>query len=150
VWKVSGATVYVNDPASTKAERTAGSWATFKSQVKFYWIVKRPGNVPAASGSTETTVSTPTATRMVLAESLTLECYGSDRAVAGALVRLDLAEVQSYFWITSVRHQYGTPHRMTLTLQRSFYEPPDETTEEVTEVTGVVVVSEEMGEALET
>ena len=150
VWKVQGATVYVNDPASTKTERTAGSWATFKSQVKFYWIAKRPGNVPAASGNAETTVSSPTATRMVLAESLTLECYGSDRAVAGALVRLDLAEVQSYFWITAVRHHYGTPHRMTLTLQRSFYEPPDEATAGVTEVTGAVVVSEEMGEALET
>lgn len=152
VWKVQGSTVYVNDPASTKTERTAGSWATFKSQVKFYWTVKRPGNAgaaSAASGEAETTVSTPTATRMVLAESLTLECYGSDRAVAGALVRLDLAEVQSYFWIKAVRHHYGTPHRMTLTLQRSFYEPPDEGTAEVTEVTGAVVVPEEIGEALE-
>jgi len=125
VWKVQGNTVYVNDPASTKTERTAGSWATFKSQVKFYWVIKRPSETDAAG----TSVSAPTASRLVLAESFSLDCYGSDRAVAGALVRLDLAEVQSYFWITSVRHHYGTPHRMTVSLQRSFYEPPAEETE---------------------
>lgn len=33
---------YVNDPASTLARRTRGSWKLFKSQVKFYFRIKRP------------------------------------------------------------------------------------------------------------
>lgn len=33
---------YVNDPASTLARRTRGSWALFKKQVKFYWRIRKP------------------------------------------------------------------------------------------------------------
>ena len=33
---------YVNDPASTLARRTRGSWKLFKNQVKFYFRIKRP------------------------------------------------------------------------------------------------------------
>lgn len=68
-------------------------------------------------------------------ESFTIETYGSDRAVAGALVYVRTAEVQGYFWITAVRHHYGTPHRMTMTLVRSDYTPAG-------------ALSDDMGEAL--
>ena len=61
---------------------------------------------------------------------------GSDRAVAGALVYVKTAEVQGYFWIAAVRHVYGTPHRMTMTLRRSDYTPPEG------------ALSDDMGEAL--
>lgn len=69
-------------------------------------------------------------------ESFTIETYGSDRAVAGALVYVKTSEVQGYFWITAVRHVYGTPHRMVLTLVRSDYTPPEG------------ALSDDMGEAL--
>ena len=40
LYGVSGNTVYVNDPASTKLNRTAGSWERLKSEVKYYFICK--------------------------------------------------------------------------------------------------------------
>lgn len=42
VWKIDGDTIYINDPASTKAARTRGSWALFRQQVKYYWIIENP------------------------------------------------------------------------------------------------------------
>ena len=42
VWGIQGGTIYINDPASTKAARTQGSWALFKQQVKYYWVIERP------------------------------------------------------------------------------------------------------------
>ena len=69
-------------------------------------------------------------------ESFTIETYGSDRAVAGALVYVKTSEVQGYFWIDAVTHVYGTPHRMTMTLRRSDYTPPDG------------ALSDDMGDAL--
>lgn len=42
VWQISGDTIYINDPASTKTSRTRGSYSLFKSQVKYYWTIKRP------------------------------------------------------------------------------------------------------------
>ena len=42
VWKVDGDTIYINDPASTLARRTRGSWALFKQQVKYYWTIENP------------------------------------------------------------------------------------------------------------
>lgn len=39
--------VYINDPASTLTRRTRGSWKVFKSQVKYYFIVKNPAKAPA-------------------------------------------------------------------------------------------------------
>ena len=39
--------VYINDPASTLTRRTRGSWKLFKSQVKYYFIVKKPAKAPA-------------------------------------------------------------------------------------------------------
>ena len=41
-WKISGDTIYINDPASTKASRTRGSWALFRQQVKYYWTIENP------------------------------------------------------------------------------------------------------------
>lgn len=39
--------VYINDPASTLTRRTRGSWKLFRSQVKYYFIIKRPAKAPA-------------------------------------------------------------------------------------------------------
>lgn len=41
-WGVSGGTVYLNDPASSRAERTRGDWSLFRRQVKYYWIAEPP------------------------------------------------------------------------------------------------------------
>lgn len=41
-WKIEGNTIYINDPASTKAARTRGDYARFKREVKLYWIIKNP------------------------------------------------------------------------------------------------------------
>lgn len=37
--------VYINDPASTKANRACNTWELFKSQVKYYWVVEVPENI---------------------------------------------------------------------------------------------------------
>lgn len=42
VWDVEGDTVYINDPASTLARRTQGSYAMFKTQIKYYWVINKP------------------------------------------------------------------------------------------------------------
>ena len=42
VWKIEGNTIYINDPASTKAVRTQGDYSLFKQQVKYYWVIERP------------------------------------------------------------------------------------------------------------
>lgn len=42
VYGISGNVVYINDPASSRAVRTQGSYALFKQQVKLYWIIKNP------------------------------------------------------------------------------------------------------------
>lgn len=42
VWKIDGNTIYINDPASTKAHRVRGDYSVFKRQVKYYWVITRP------------------------------------------------------------------------------------------------------------
>ena len=42
VWDIRGETIYINDPASTKAHRVRGDYALFKKQVKYYWIIEKP------------------------------------------------------------------------------------------------------------
>ena len=37
--------VYINDPASTKANRVCNTWELFKSQVKYYWVVEVPDKI---------------------------------------------------------------------------------------------------------
>ncbi len=37
--------VYINDPASTKANRACNTWELFKSQVKYYWVVEVPESI---------------------------------------------------------------------------------------------------------
>ena len=37
--------VYINDPASTKANRACNTWDLFKSQVKYYWVVEVPEEI---------------------------------------------------------------------------------------------------------
>ena len=46
VWKIDGNVIYINDPASTLARRTRGSYDLFKKQVKYYWVIERPQNIP--------------------------------------------------------------------------------------------------------
>lgn len=42
VWKIDSNVIYINDPASTLARRTRGSYALFKQQVKYYWVIEKP------------------------------------------------------------------------------------------------------------
>jgi len=37
--------VYINDPASTKANRACNTWELFKAQVKYYWVVEVPEEI---------------------------------------------------------------------------------------------------------
>lgn len=46
LWDVIGDVAYVNDPASTLTRRTRGSWALFRQQVKYYFVIKRPAKLP--------------------------------------------------------------------------------------------------------
>lgn len=48
VWNIVGNTIYINDPASSKIARTQGNYSTFKSQVKYYWVIKNPGKTTGA------------------------------------------------------------------------------------------------------
>ena len=52
-WKIEGDTIYINDPASTKAARTQGNWALFKQQVKYYWTIEPPAHVPGGEDEKE-------------------------------------------------------------------------------------------------
>ncbi len=45
VWKIEGNTVYINDPASTRAARVRGDYSLFKQQVKYYWVIERPEHI---------------------------------------------------------------------------------------------------------
>lgn len=47
VYGVKDGVVYINDPASSRAERTRGDWGLFRQQVKFYFRVRRPASAPA-------------------------------------------------------------------------------------------------------
>ena len=42
LWDMVGDTVYINDPASTLPRRTRGSYALFRQQVKYYWVIEAP------------------------------------------------------------------------------------------------------------
>ena len=42
VWKIEGNTIYINDPASSRPERTRGNYTVFKSQVKYYHVITKP------------------------------------------------------------------------------------------------------------
>ena len=39
VYGIQGNTIYINDPASTKAHRVRGDYSVFRKQVKYYWAV---------------------------------------------------------------------------------------------------------------
>lgn len=42
VWDIAGNVVCINDPASTRPERIRGNYSVFKTQVKYYWIIRAP------------------------------------------------------------------------------------------------------------
>ena len=56
VWKIHGNTIYINDPASTRAVRTQGDYSLFKQQVKYYWVIERPENMKEEPDMTENEV----------------------------------------------------------------------------------------------
>ena len=45
VWKITGNTIYINDPASTRTARMQGDYSLFKQQVKYYFVVKKPATI---------------------------------------------------------------------------------------------------------
>ena len=45
VWKITGNTIYINDPASTRTARTQGDYSLFKQQVKYYFVVRKPATI---------------------------------------------------------------------------------------------------------
>ena len=45
LWRVENGVAYINDPASTAARRVRGNWAEFRSQVKYYFRIRRPASV---------------------------------------------------------------------------------------------------------
>ena len=53
VWKISGNTIYINDPASTRPARTQGDYSLFKQQVKYYWVIQGPENKKEEEDMTE-------------------------------------------------------------------------------------------------
>ena len=42
LWDIRGDTAYINDPASSRAERTRGSLARLRGEVKYYFVCRRP------------------------------------------------------------------------------------------------------------
>ena len=87
LWDVQGDTAYINDPASTLARRTRGSWALFRSQVKFYWRIRRPNSVPL--NKEEDTMDT-NEIRKLVEETVKVTLKNSiDDAVASVLAKLD-------------------------------------------------------------
>lgn len=64
VWEIEGNLICINDPASTKMTRTHGNYLTFKRQVKYYWIIRRP------AGKKEEPDMTETETRKIVKEEV--------------------------------------------------------------------------------
>lgn len=54
VYGIEGNMVYINDSASSKIARTHGNYLVFKQQVKYYWVIKRPANIPIGETITYT------------------------------------------------------------------------------------------------
>lgn len=52
-------------------------------------------------------------------EEVRLTTYGSDRVVAGCMLRLDMEDVSGDYWVISVSHSLGEPHLMDMTLRRA-------------------------------
>lgn len=44
VWAIEGNLICINDPASTQMTRTHGNYQVFRTQVKYYWVIKKPQN----------------------------------------------------------------------------------------------------------
>lgn len=56
VWRIDGGTIYINDPASTLARRTQGSYALFRQQVKYYWVIDAPKGAPKKEDDLDMTI----------------------------------------------------------------------------------------------
>lgn len=53
------------------------------------------------------------------AEEVRLTTYGSDKIVAGCMLRLQMEDASGDYWVTSVSHTLGQPHMMEMTLRRA-------------------------------
>lgn len=53
------------------------------------------------------------------AEEVRLTTYGSDKIVAGCMLRLQMEDANGDYWVTSVSHTLGQPHMMDMTLRRA-------------------------------
>ena len=53
LYKYENGYVYINDPASTKADRTKNTWDLFAKQVKYMWVVDVPNNFKNTSNVSE-------------------------------------------------------------------------------------------------
>lgn len=53
------------------------------------------------------------------AEEVRLTTYGSDKVVAGCMLRLQMEDANGDYWVTSVSHTLGQPHMMEMTLRRA-------------------------------
>lgn len=58
LYKYENGYVYINDPASTKADRIKNTWDLFSKQVKYMWVVDVPDNFK--TGISSPTISTLT------------------------------------------------------------------------------------------
>ena len=67
----------------------------------------------------QTRAKTLLAARNRVSETFRAETYGSDRVTAGVRLRVQVHEMTGEFWVKSVTHRLGTPHRMSLTLMRA-------------------------------
>lgn len=56
LYKYEDGYVYINDPASTKADRVKNTWGLFAKQVKYMWFVEVPNNFKNISASTNNSI----------------------------------------------------------------------------------------------
>lgn len=108
VWNIIGNVIYINDPASSKIARTQGNYATFKSQVKYYWVIKNPGKTtgaePKPTVAAETITTKPADYSVKISDTTGLNCrkgYGTKYDIVkkysyGTVVHI--SEVSSNNW----------------------------------------------------
>lgn len=89
-WSVSGGTVFINDPASTKPARTAGSLATFLNEAKYFWLIEAT-TVPVPTPAKEEEEVTEKDIRQIAEETFTVMANG-DQSIASESLQDEYAE----------------------------------------------------------
>lgn len=105
----------------SEADETVSIQATLEDAES----IKRYGRRQALETySDQDTVSATAKAKTALAalkqesEEVRLTTYGSDKIVAGCMLRLAMEDADGDYWVTSVTHSLGTPHMMDMTLRR--------------------------------